>query len=177
MIKKAPWQNRPEAKVIGKILSAFPETTPPDDKNIVTAEPAHLAACDECRDAQQYFVGKTREDILYDERIYPHLVNAFSFFTPQSWHYYLPVFLIQDLLRGRHSFNFFWHQDEPVVIEGFWPPRVTLLSGQQVEVLLEYLESHTAYVEKLGHREELCRIVEWWQSIYEEKSASIPRRV
>jgi hypothetical protein len=46
MIKKAPWQNRPEAKVIGKIFSAFPETTPPDDKNIVAAEPAHLTVCD-----------------------------------------------------------------------------------------------------------------------------------
>lgn len=175
MMKKMPWRNHPEANVIEKILSAFPETTPPDDENIVAADPAHLAACDECHDAQQYFVGKTREDILYDERKHLHLVNAFSFFTPQTWHYYLPVFLIQDLLSGRHSFNFFWHQDEPVVVEGFWPPRVELLSSQQVEALLEYLESHTAYVEKSGHREELCRVVEWWQSIYEEKSASIPR--
>jgi hypothetical protein len=100
MIKKTPWHNRPEAKVIEKILSVFPETMPPDNKNIVAAEPAHLAVCDECRDAQQYFVGKTREDILYDERNHPHLVNAFSFFTPQTWHYYLPVFLIQGLLRA-----------------------------------------------------------------------------
>ncbi|HEX8179473.1 MAG TPA: hypothetical protein VF525_08015 [Pyrinomonadaceae bacterium] len=122
-------------------------------------------------------MGKTREDILYDERYYSHLVNAFSFFTPQTWHYYLPVFLIQDLLRGRHSFNFFWHNDEPIVMEGFWPRRVTLLSGQQVEVLLEYLESHTAYAEKFGHEEELGRIVEWWRSVYEEKSASISGRV
>jgi hypothetical protein len=177
MIKNAPWQNRPEAEVIGKILSAFPEATPPDGKNIVAAGPAHLAACDECRDAQQYFVGKTRGDILYDERHYPHLVNAFSFFTPQTWHYYLPVFLIQDLLRGRHGFNFFRHDDEPAVIEGFWPPRVELLSEQQVEALLEYLESHTAYAEKFGRREELCGIVEWWRSIHKEKSASITRRV
>ena len=167
MIKKARWQNRPEAKVIGKILSAFPETTPPDDKDIVAAEPAHLAACDECRDAQQYFAGKTREDILYDERNYPHLVNAFSFFTPRIWHYYLPAFLIQDVLGERHSFNFFWHHDEPAVIEGLWPPRVELLSRQQVEALLDYLEGHTGYAEKFGHREELCRIVEWWKSIYQ----------
>lgn len=176
MIMQVPWQKRLEAKVIEKILSAFPETRPPDDKNIVAAEPAHLAVCDECHDAQQYFVGKTREDILCDERQFPHLVNAFSFFTPQAWHYYLPVFLIQDLLRGRHRFNFFWHQDEPVVIEGFWSQRVELLGRQQVEALLEYLESHTAYVEKLGHKEELCRIVEWWQCVYEGKSASLPRQ-
>jgi hypothetical protein len=177
IIKKAHWQNRPEAKIIEKILSAFPATIPPDEKNIVAAGSAHLAVCDECRDAQQYFAGKTREPILEDEGNYPYLVNAFDFFTPEAWHYYLPVFLIQDLLRGRHRFNFFWHHDEPVVIEEFWPPRVELLSGQQVEALLEYLESHTVYVEKLGHREELCRVVEWWQSIYEEKSASVPRRV
>ncbi len=177
MIKKAQWQNRPEAKIIERILSAFPAAMPPDEKNIVAAEPAHLATCDECRDAQQYFAGKTRDAILDDERNYPHLVNAFSFFTPQTWHYYLPVFLIQDLLRGRHGYNFFWHHDEPVVIEGLWPQRIELLSRQQVEALLEYLESYTAYAEESGHKEELGRIVEWWQSIYEEKSASISRRV
>jgi hypothetical protein len=176
IIKKAHWQNRPEARIIAKILSAFPATMPPDEKNIVAAESAHLAVCGECRDAQQYCAGKTRESILVDERNYPHLVNAFSFFTPEAWHYYLPVFLIQDLLRGRHSFNFFWHQDEPIVV-GYWPQRIKLLSGTEVEVLLEYLESHTAYADESGHKEELRRIVEWWQSIYEEKSASTPRRV
>lgn len=167
MIKRAQWQNRPEAKLIEKILSAFPSTSPPDGKNIVAAEPVHLAVCDECRDAQQYFERRKREDILDNERNYPHLVNAFSFFTPQTWHYYLPVFLIQDLLRSRHSYNFFWHHNEPLVIEGLWRPRIELLNIQQVGALLEYLESNSTYAEKRGHKEELGRIVEWWQSIYE----------
>src|SRR4051812_9219169 len=173
IIKKAHWQNRPEAKIIEKILSAFPATIPPDEKNIVAAGSAHLAVCDECRDAQQFFAGKTREPLLDDEGTYPYLVNAFSLFTSEAWHYYLPVFLIQDLLRGRHNFNFFWHHDEAVVIEGYWPPRIELLSGPQVEAVLEYLKRYTAYAEERGNKEELCRIVDWWQSIYEEKSASI----
>ena len=172
MNKKSQWQNRPEAIIIKKILSAFPTTEPPDDRNVVAAEISHQAVCDECRDAQQYFAGKTREAILDDERNYPHLVNAFDFFTPQTWHYYLPVFLIQDLFRRRHSYNFFWHQDEPKVIEGYWPPRIELLSRVQVEALLEYLKSYSTYADESGHKEKLGRIVEWWQSIYEEKSAS-----
>ena len=177
MNNKAAWQNRPEAKIIEKILSAFPATSSPDDQNIVAAETSHLAVCDECRNAQRYFAGKTREAILDDERHYPHLVHAFDFFTPQTWHYYLPVFLIQDLLRGRHGYNFFWHHDEQVVTEGYWPPRIELLSGPQVEALLGYLKSHIGYAEETGHKEELGRIVEWWQSLYEEKAASTPRRV
>jgi hypothetical protein len=56
--------------------------------------------------------------IIDDERNYPHLVNAFDFFTTQTWHYYLPVFLMQDLLRGRLSYNFFWHYDNNVVVDG-----------------------------------------------------------
>ena len=177
MIEKAQWQNHPEFKVIERILSAFPVTTPPNDMNIVAAEASHLAVCDECGDAQQYFAGKTRGAILDDDRNYPHLVNAVDFFTPQTWHYYLPIFLIQDLLRGRHSFNFFWHQDEPVVIEGYWPPRIEFLNAPQVEALLEYLKSHSTYALEAGHQEELCRVVDWWQHIYEEKLDSTQRRV
>ena len=165
MIEKTQWQNHSESKLIERILSAFPATAPPNDRNIVAAETAHLAVCEECRDAQQYFSGKTREAILDDERHFPHLVNAFDFFTPQTWHYYLPVFLIQDLVRERHSFDFFWHQDEPVVIEGYWPPRIQLLSRPQVETLLEYLMSHSTYALESGNREKLCRVVDWWQRI------------
>jgi hypothetical protein len=163
--------------MIEKILSAFSTTLPPDEKNIVAAEVDHLGKCDECRAAQEFFAGRTKEDILNDSRNYPHLVNAFDLFTPQTWHYYLPVFLIQDLLRGRHRFDTFWHHDGQELIEGYWSPRIDLLDNRQCEMLLEYLESCRGYAIESGREEEFCRVLEWWQRIDREKLATIPWRV
>jgi len=69
-----------EAGVIEKICSAFPFTAPPAGESLVNAEIEHLRKCDECREAQQFFTGKSREIILSDEQNFPHLVNAFQFF-------------------------------------------------------------------------------------------------
>ncbi len=171
------WLKDPEAKVVEKILLAFPVTPPPKDENIVGAGIEHLRKCDECRDAQQFFAGKTREIILADERNYRHLVSAFDFFTPETWHYYLPVFLIQDLIRQRHSFNHFWHHNQPGLIDNYWSRRIELMNRLQCEALIEYLESYRHYAKQLGCINRLSRIVEWWQGIYQEKLATIPKKV
>ena|SRR6266498_5657133 len=177
MIETIRWLKGAEAKIAEKIISAFPVTPPPNDQNLVAADIAHLRKCDECRNARQFFTGKTREIILRDERNYPHLVNAFDFFTPQAWHYYLPVFLIQDLIRQRHSFNHFWHHNEPCLIEGHWSLRIELMEVPQCEVLIEYLQFYGPYAMQSGHTEELCGIIEWWQDIYQRKLATVFGRV
>lgn len=169
MIETMKWLKGPETKVIDKIISAFPATSLPDDQRIVDAKTEHLKRCDECRDAQVLFTGKTREIILGDELNYPHLVNAFDFFTPETWHYYLPVFLIQDLIRQRHSFYHFWHHSEPGLIEAYWSPRIQLLNRPQCEALIEYLQFHRPYAVESGQIEELSKILDWWQRIYKEE--------
>jgi hypothetical protein len=78
MIRTLNWLKGPEAKAVEKIDAAFPATAAPDEQNIVSADTQHLQTCDECRDAQQDFAGKTREAILADERYYPRLANAFQ---------------------------------------------------------------------------------------------------
>lgn len=169
------WVKGPEAKVIEQIISAFPFTPPPDDRNLVNADIDHLRKCDECRNARQFFAGKTRESILGDERNYNHLVNAFDFFTPETWHYYLPVFLIQDLIRQRHSFDHFWNYNEPGLIDGYWSPRIGLLDRLQCEALIEYLQFDRPYAIETGQIVELSRILDWWQAIYQEKLVRVPR--
>ena len=167
------WYNesakRPEAKVVEKVISAFPFTLPPKDENLVGAGIEHLQKCDECRNAQQFFEGKARETILGDERNYPHLVNAFDFFTPEAWHYYLPVFLIQDLIRHRHSFNHFWNYYRSGLIDEGWLRRIELMDRPQCEALIEYLQFHRPYAIEAGDIEELNDTADWWQGIYQEK--------
>ncbi|HKS39567.1 MAG TPA: hypothetical protein VJX74_03060 [Blastocatellia bacterium] len=171
MIDTMNWLKDPEAKVVEQIISAFPITPPPRDENLVCAGIEHLQKCDECRNAQQFFKGKTREIILGDERNYPHLVNAFDFFTPETWHYYLPVFLIQDLIRQRHSYNHFWHHNEPGLIDGHWSKRIELMDMPQCEALIGYLEFHKSFTIESRDIEKLSKILEWWEGIYQEKVA------
>jgi hypothetical protein len=177
MIGTMNWLKDPEAKVVEKITLAFLITPPPKDENIVGAGIGHLQKCDECRNAQHFFEGKTREIILGDERNYPHLVNAFDFFTPETWHYYLPVFLIQYLIRQRHSFNHFWHHNEPGLIEAYWLPRIQLMDGPQCEALIGYLEFHKSYAIESGDIEKLEKILDRWQAISQEKVAIVRRPV
>lgn len=160
-------------KLIETINAAFSAVPKPDDEHIVAAEVEHLKKCDECRDAKEFLVGKTREIILSDERNYPHLVNGFAFLTVEAWHYYLPAFLIQDLLRQRHRFDTFWHYNEPVVIEEFWPKRIARLTLQQCEAILAYLEFSRPYAIGGGYEPKLNQIIDWWQSIHQNKLSSI----
>lgn len=177
MIERMQWLKSPEAQIVEKIISAFPDTPPPSDQNIVCAEMEHLKKCDDCRNAQHFFAGKIREDILADEQNYPHLVNAFDFFTPETWHYYLPVFLIQDLIRQRHCFDRFWNYSQPGIIDEHWSKRIELMSDSQCEALIEYLEFYRPYALEFGQIEELSRILEWWQGIYQEKLSTMPKRI
>lgn len=172
MINRSKWQNRPDASVIENIISAFSTTPSPAPQNLVAADIEHLRKCDECRHAKDYFADKTREIILADERNYSHLVNAFDFFTPPAWHYYLPAFLIQDLLRQRHSFDHFWHFDDPVIVDKCWPRKIELLDQIQCQALINYLEYSKPYAEETGRIERLRKILEWWQSILQKKAVS-----
>lgn len=47
------------------------------------------------------------------------------------------------------------------------------MDRQQCEAVIEYLESCRTYAKESGRIEELSRVVDWWQSIYEEKAGSI----
>lgn len=177
MIESLKWLKGSEAKIVEKINSAFPSTFPPSEQDIVGADIEHLEKCDECRDAQQNFAGKTRESIFADERNYPHLVNAFDFFTPETWHYYLPVFLIQDLIRRRYCFNRFWNYTQPGQVDGHWRKRIELMDERQCEALIEYLEDYKQHARDSSEAEGIARILEWWQGIYQDKLATIRKRV
>lgn len=177
MVETMHSEGSPAAEVIERIGRAFPPAAPPGDEQLVDADADHLRACDECRDARLFFAGKTRKQVLADELSYPHLVNAFSFFTPPAWHYYLPAFLIQDVLSGRHRYDFFWHYDEPVVIKLCWPPRIALLDMPQCEAILAYLEFCRGYATRAGWAGELNKVVGWWQQVRREKLASDEWRV
>jgi hypothetical protein len=169
MIETGQLPEDPEAGVIEKICLAFPFTAPPAGESLVNAEIEHLKECDECREAQQFFTGKSREIILSDERNFPHLVNAFSFFTSQVWHYYLPVFLIQSILRQRYRRYDFWHYEDRGLIKNFWSQRIQLLDGLQCEAILDYLELCRQSAIESGSEARLDKIIEWWESIRREK--------
>jgi hypothetical protein len=162
-------ENSQEASIIEKISLAFSTTPRPDDENLVTADSNHLRECDDCREAKHFFKGKTRQDILSDERNYPHLVNAFDFFTPQAWYYFLPAFLIQGLIRQRYNYNHFWHHDQAELIKRYWSQRIELLDCKQTQAVLDYLECCKKGANEDGLIERFGKIVEWWQSIYQQK--------
>jgi len=71
----------------------------------------------------------------------------------------------------------FWNYSQPNKIDGNWAKRIELLDGPQCEALIEYLEFHRPIANAFGNIAELSRILEWWQSIYQEKIARKPKRV
>lgn len=156
--------------LIAAIRQAFAPVARPHDENLIVGDVDHFARCDECREARDFFWGRTRDLFSQDKEALRQTINALSFFTPAAWHYYLPAYLIGCLQNNRLSAETFWHHDEPVVKERFWPERIQLLDGQQCLGLIAYLHFALQTCEDDHRAAERCRrIISWWQDIYQHR--------
>jgi len=160
-------------ELIEKIEIAFSGNKYPGDENLISSQ-EHLAECEECRGYYDYFVGKSRKQIL-EEDSYGKLGGGQSFFKPLAWHYYFPAYLIKCVRLGKFfSFNFnppdeseFEDEDFAEFWNEFEQPRIDLLSPAQCEVIIDYLQITLEVwkgVEK-GYEDDL-RPLNFWKENY-----------
>lgn len=156
--------------LITEIRQAFANAAKPNDENIIVGDDNHFAKCDECREARDYFWGRTRESISQDKEAFRQTINALSFFTPSAWYYYLPEYLIGCLQNNRLRVNVFWHHEEPIVKERFWSERIELLNAQQCAIIIAYLNfALKKYEDDFRKANDCQRIINWWREIYQNR--------
>lgn len=102
----------------------------------------HNQKCDECRAANDFFLGKKWEDCLNDDEAFRQLGDGESFFHTSAWHYFLPAYLIKLIKQARFSGFYFdevLDEDVPELIE-WQKEKINTLSSEQCKVIVEYLE-------------------------------------
>jgi hypothetical protein len=119
------------------IEEAFKDVPYPGDNNI-TRCPYH---CAECRRIAEFFKGKTWQGHTIEELRGYHV--ALSLFTPEAFHYFLPAFMLVsmvgyergDVIPDAIRFHFEYSQE----IQGHFPLRMSKLSEDQREAIIDYL--------------------------------------
>lgn len=120
------------------IVAAFKDVAYPGDNNI-TRCPYH---CSECRRIATFFKGKTGGGNITLEELRNYHV-ALSLFTPEAFHYFLPVFMLAsmvgyekgDVIPDSIRFHFEYSQE----IQGHFPVRMSKLTADQRKAIIDYL--------------------------------------
>ncbi len=120
-------------ELIEKIKQAFADVPHPGDENII-GSPEHVKICDECREIEKEFTGKTWNDLLEAGGW-----HGIEFISPSALHYFLPGYLISWIQRG--VFGSFGPNtpQEREELKTYWQERAEQLSAEQCQVLLAYL--------------------------------------
>ena len=126
---------------VEKVEKAFADVPYPN-LEYFAGSPEHNQTCDECREANDFFVGKKWENCLDDEESFRQLGNGFPFFKPSVWHYFLPAYLIKLVKQARFSGSEFqpFYNKKTLELEEWDKEQIDLLSPEQCKVIVDYLE-------------------------------------
>lgn len=155
-----------------KVKKAFADVPYPK-LEIFAGSPEHNLKCHECREANDFFIGKKWEDCLDDEA-FRQLGNGRNFFHISAWHYYLPAYLIKLIKQARFSafgFGQILDADVPMLIER-QKEEINLLSPEQCLVIIDYLQITLKVWEGLekGYQDDI-KPLNFWKENYEKALA------
>lgn len=153
---------------IEKVKKAFADVPYPN-LEYFAGSPEHNQKCDECREANDFFVGKKWEDCLDDEEAFRQLGNGEPFFETSVWHYFLPAYLIKLIKQARfsiHTFEPILDDDLPEVVK-WQKEKRDLLTAEQCKVIVEYLEITLKVWEGIekGYQDD-TKPLNFWKSHY-----------
>ena len=158
---------------IKKVKKAFADVPYPN-LEFFAGSFEHNQKCDECREINDFFIGKKWEDCLEDDEASRNLGEGWFFFHTSAWHYYLPAYLIKLIKQGRFFSDKFEQQldeDVPMLIE-WQKEKISLLSSKQCEVIVDYLEITLKVwdgIEK-GYRDDVNPL-NFWKENYQKALA------
>jgi len=158
---------------IEKVKKAFADVQYPNLEYFAGSS-EHNRKCYECREANDFFIGKKWEDCLDDDEAFRQLGNGLSFFKTSVWHYFLPSYLIKLIKQFRFStteFDQFLNEDVPELID-WQKEKINLLSAEQCKVIVEYLEITLKVWEGIekGYQDE-NKPLNFWKENYQKALA------